>query len=117
MRLKKGDTLPAFRRQIRRKDIERYAEATEDFNPLHTNDDFAMASAFKCIISHGMLVLAYVSEMMAKSFGTEWLTSGGIDARFKHPALVRQIAFSGTCTSILYVKIKETRQYWWVAPK
>ena len=33
-----------------------------------------------------MLVLAYISQMMANSFGKEWLTGGGLNVRFKAPA-------------------------------
>jgi acyl dehydratase len=85
--LKKGAKLPLFQRSVTRRDIEKYAQASGDFNPLHTDDDFARTKAFDSVIAHGMLTLAYVSEMMAGVFGLNWLTGGNMDIRFKHPAL------------------------------
>ena len=40
-----------------------------DHNPLHTDPAFAATTQFGGTIAHGMLVLAYVSELMTAAFG------------------------------------------------
>ena len=37
-------------------------------------------------IAHGMLVLSFISEMMAGAFGPQWLATGSLDVRFRAPA-------------------------------
>lgn len=89
--LKKGDKLPLFTRRVTKKAIQNYARAAGDFNPLHLDDAFAQANDFEGVIAHGMLTLAYVSEMMAAYFGRHWFTGGHMDMRFKHPALANDL--------------------------
>jgi len=66
--------------------IQRYAEASSDFNPIHVDEEFARKTPFGGTIAHGMLVLAYVSETMAASFGRDWLAGGRLKVRFRAPA-------------------------------
>jgi 3-hydroxybutyryl-CoA dehydratase len=66
--------------------IDRYAEATGDYNPIHTDEAFARATPFGGTIAHGMLVLASISEMMARAFAEDWLSGGRLKIRFKAPA-------------------------------
>lgn len=73
-------------RTITQDKIRRYAEAVGDFNPIHVDEEFARNTPFGGTIAHGMLVLAYASEMMAAAFGTGWSRSGRLRARFKAPA-------------------------------
>jgi acyl dehydratase len=66
--------------------IGRYAEASGDGNPLHTDPDFAATTQFGSTIAHGMLVLAYLSEMLTAAFGNAWVADGRMKARFRAPA-------------------------------
>ena len=66
-------------------DIKTYAEASGDHNPLHQDQVFAASTHFGRIVAHGMLVLAYVSEMMTQAFGRHWLETGGLKTRFRAP--------------------------------
>jgi len=84
--LKKGDALPVLKKKITVKRIRDYAQVSGDFNPLHVDENFARKTAFGGIVAHGMLTLAYVSEMMTKLFGEDWLSSGHLDVRFKNSA-------------------------------
>ena len=61
---------------VTQEQINRYAEASGDFNPIHLDAQFAAASSFGRIVAHGMLVLAFLSEMMTTAFGSAWLESG-----------------------------------------
>jgi len=81
-----GQQIPGFTREVVQADIRRYAEASGDFNPIHIDEDFARATPLGGTIAHGMLVLAYMSEMMARAFGDAWDETGRFSARFRSPA-------------------------------
>ena len=81
-----GQALPELRKAVTQEQINRYAEASGDFNPIHLDAQFAAASSFGRIVAHGMLVLAFLSEMMTTAFGSAWLESGKLKGRFRAPA-------------------------------
>ena len=81
-----GQNLPEMKKQIVQKEINLYAKASRDFNPIHIDEEYARKTPLGGTIAHGMLVLAYVSQMMANNFGKEWLTGGSLNIRFKAPA-------------------------------
>ena len=71
---------------ISQEQIDRYADASGDHNPIHVDEAFARTTPFEGTIAHGMLVLASISEMMAAAFGEAWLTRGRLRVRFRAPA-------------------------------
>ncbi len=73
-------------RELTQEKINRYAQAGGDGNPLHTDPEFAARTQFGGTIAHGMLLLAYLSEMMTAEFGSAWLSGGWLKVRFKAPA-------------------------------
>ena len=73
-------------RQVTQEGIRRYAEASGDYNPIHIDEEYARATPFGGTIAHGMLVLTYLSEMMAAAFGVDWLAGGRLKVRFRAPA-------------------------------
>ena len=54
--------------------------------PIHIDQDFAKKTPLGGTIAHGMLILAYVSQMMSTTFGRNWLAGGKLNVRFKAPA-------------------------------
>lgn len=76
-------------KQLSQEQVNEYANAAGDHNPIHIDVAFAEASPFGGTIAHGMLVLASLSEMMARSLGKSWLISGRLRVRFKAPARTR----------------------------
>ena len=72
-------------RTITQAQIDAYAAASGDYNPIHVDPAFAAATPFAGTIAHGMLVLALIGEMMFAAFGDRWLTSGKLKVRFKAP--------------------------------
>jgi 3-hydroxybutyryl-CoA dehydratase len=66
--------------------LNAYADASGDHNPIHINETFAATTPMGGTIAHGMLVLSFISEMMAGAFGERWLASGSLDVRFRAPA-------------------------------
>lgn len=84
--LEAGAALAPVVREVTQEKIDRYAEAGGDRNPLHIDPSFAATTQFGGTIAHGMLVLAYLSEMMTAAFGERWLNSGRLKIRFRGPA-------------------------------
>jgi 3-hydroxybutyryl-CoA dehydratase len=80
---------------ITQEKIARYADASGDRNPLHTDPAFAASSQFGGTVAHGMLVLAYVSEMLTSAFGERWVTGGRMKARFRAPARPGDVVTAG----------------------
>jgi 3-hydroxybutyryl-CoA dehydratase len=66
--------------------IDAYARASGDFNPIHIDEAFARSTPMGGTIAHGMLVLAFLSEMMTAAFGRAWLESGRLEVRFRAPS-------------------------------
>jgi 3-hydroxybutyryl-CoA dehydratase len=81
-----GTQLPPLAKHLTQEQIARYAEASGDHNPLHIDPAFAATTQFGGTIAHGMLVLAFVSEMLTFAFGRAWLDSGRLKIRFRAPA-------------------------------
>jgi 3-hydroxybutyryl-CoA dehydratase len=84
--LKTGQALPEMHIKVTQANIDLYARASGDFNPIHIDPEFARQTPAGGTIAHGMLILAYVSQMMTKAFGKNWLTGGHFNVRFKTPA-------------------------------
>jgi len=84
--ISEGTELFALQKEIIQENINLYAEASKDFNPIHIDEEFAKSTPLGGTIAHGMLILAYVSQMMTSNFGQEWLNSGKLNVRFKAPA-------------------------------
>jgi len=78
--------VPPLSRRVTQEGIRRYAEASGDYNPIHVDEEYARTTPFGGTIAHGMLVLAYLSEMMAAAFGDDWLAGGRLKVRFRAPA-------------------------------
>jgi 3-hydroxybutyryl-CoA dehydratase len=86
MTLAVGTELKPVVKEITQAKIDCYAGAGGDGNPLHTDAEFAARTQFGGTIAHGMLVLAYLSEMLTANFGRAWLGGGRLKVRFKGPA-------------------------------
>jgi 3-hydroxybutyryl-CoA dehydratase len=81
-----GMILPELIKNIVQEDINLYAQASLDYNPIHINEEFAKKTPTGGTIAHGMLILAYVSQLMTNNFGLAWVNSGRLNVRFKAPA-------------------------------
>ena len=60
-----GTPLAGFEREVTEERIRAYAEASGDHNPVHLDHEYAKTTQFGGIIAHGMLSMAFVSELMA----------------------------------------------------
>jgi 3-hydroxybutyryl-CoA dehydratase len=84
--INEGMNLPEIKKPITQENINLYAEASQDFNPIHIDPEFAKQTPLGGTIAHGMLTLSYVSQVMTDIFGRSWISNGILDVRFKTPA-------------------------------
>jgi 3-hydroxybutyryl-CoA dehydratase len=84
--IEEGKALVPVVMHMTQEKINLYAEASGDFNPIHVDEFFAAKTPLGGTIAHGMLSLAYVSEMMTSAFGRSWLSGGKLRAKFKESA-------------------------------
>ena len=93
-------SLAGVAHKVTQAQIARYADATGDHNPLHLDPEFAATTPFGRPVAHGMLVLAFASELLTHSFGRAWLCGGKLRARFRSPVYPGDVVTaSGTLTS------------------
>lgn len=52
-----------FERIICKKDLDKFAELSGNYNPLHTDESYALKSKFGRIIAHGMLTASFFSKI------------------------------------------------------
>lgn len=69
-------------------DLERYAEASGDLNPLHLDKEFAMKAGFEDRVVHGMLNMALLANLLTDNFAADDIVS--YSARFEGVLLVNQ---------------------------
>ncbi|MBI4198501.1 MAG: MaoC family dehydratase [Chloroflexi bacterium] len=81
-----GQDLPSLRKLVTQEQIASYANASGDANPIHLDPAYAAQGPFGRIVAHGMLELAFVSEMLTGAFGRAWLEKGRLRVRFRAPA-------------------------------
>jgi 3-hydroxybutyryl-CoA dehydratase len=55
-------------RTVTAEDVERFAEASGDNNPVHLDEAFAAKSRFGKRIAHGMLSAGYISALLGTKF-------------------------------------------------
>ena len=79
------DALEGAARAVSQEQLRVYADASGDHNPLHLDPAYAAATMFGRPIAHGMLALAFISEMMTDAFGERWLESGSLRVCFRAP--------------------------------
>lgn len=74
--LKAGNDIPPLYKQMTQEMINRWADAVEDYNPLHVDLEYAKKTKFKSTIAPGPLVICYISEMMNDWLGIGWIEGG-----------------------------------------
>ena len=79
--VKVGDELPALvKPPISRTTLALFAGASNDHNPIHIDTDFAKKAGMPDVFAHGMLVMAYMAELVTnwepqsalREFGTRF---------------------------------------------
>ncbi|HZS79053.1 MAG TPA: MaoC/PaaZ C-terminal domain-containing protein [Ktedonobacteraceae bacterium] len=77
-----GDEIPALTKDpVTHLQLVRYAGASGDFNPLHTDPKIGEMIGVGGIIAHGMLIMGFVGQMLSDYVGPGALRKFGV--RFK----------------------------------
>jgi acyl dehydratase len=70
--VKEGDAIPPFVvEKLARMDLVRYAGASGDFNPIHTDEEFAKTAGNPTVFGHGMLTAGFVGKCISDFVGPE----------------------------------------------
>ena len=78
--LKPGDSF-SIPRTFGEEDVQRFADITRDYNPVHFDERFTQTKGFSARICHGLLVAGMISEIGGQM---GWLASE-MNFRFKKP--------------------------------
>jgi acyl dehydratase len=81
-----GDVMTPLSRRVTQDQINAYAEASGDHNPIHVNEEFARMVGLPGTIAHGMLDLGILTDAVARwAGGSDRLAA--IGCRFSKPLL------------------------------
>src|SRR5229473_7919596 len=95
-----GDELPRLvKGPVTHLQLVRYAGASGDFNPLHTDPKFGEMMGTGGIIAHGMLIMGFVGQMLSDYVGP--LALRKFSVRFKSMTRLDDVI---TCTGTITEK-------------
>jgi acyl dehydratase len=72
--------------------MQAFAELSGDFNPLHTDDDFARRKGFEGKVVYGALLVAKVSELIGMRLPGRDSVWASLSLEFLRPLYVEQVA-------------------------
>ena len=75
--------------------INRFAELSSDYNPIHTDPEFAKASSLGGIIAHGSLSLGLIWNSIQRTLPDGSFQNPVLEVRFKIPAYLGDDLKSG----------------------
>ena len=95
-----GDDVPKLvKSPVSHLQLVRYAGASGDFNPLHTDPKIGEAIGIGGIITHGMLIMGFVGQMLSDYVGPTALRKFGV--RFNGMTRINDVI---TCTGTISEK-------------
>jgi acyl dehydratase len=95
-----GDAIPKLvKSPVSQLQLVRYAGASGDFNPLHTDPKFGELAGTGGIIAHGMLIMGFVGQMLSDYVGPTALRK--FDVHFKGMTRIDDVI---TCTGTITEK-------------
>jgi acyl dehydratase len=98
-----GDEIPRLMKTpITHLQLVKYAGASGDFNPLHTDPKIGEAIGTGGIIAHGMLIMGFIGQMLSNYVGPQALRKFGV--RFKG---MTHLGDEITCTGTITEKYEE----------
>lgn len=95
-----GDAIPKLvKSPVTHLQLVRYAGASGDFNPLHTDPKIGELIGVGGIIAHGMLIMGFVGQLLSDYIGPTALRK--FDVRFKGMTRIDDVI---TCTGTITEK-------------
>ena len=89
-----GLQLPVSERVVTREDVEAYAKASGDLNPLHREDGVARAAGFPGIVAHGMLTMGTLVSAIVEWLGDPRALTR-LKVQFRSPVFLGETIESG----------------------
>jgi acyl dehydratase len=84
MNWKLGDPLHELgKEEITTSQLQAYAEASGDFNPIHLDPLFAQEAGYSSVIAHGMLSMAFIADGLVFNFPEREFRVEHFSCRFK----------------------------------
>lgn len=77
---------------VKQEEMDRFAELSGDFNPLHVNNDFACGKGFKGTVVYGALIIAKISRLIGMRLPGRDAVWASISLDFVRPLYVDQPA-------------------------
>jgi 3-hydroxybutyryl-CoA dehydratase len=90
MDLKIGDTFTTTR-EVTDELIRAFASLSEDYNPIHLDEDFAAQTRFGRRIAHGMLSGAFISAVLGNEFKERKIVYLSQTMRFTAPTFIGDV--------------------------
>jgi acyl dehydratase len=98
--LNEGEAIPELRITPDKYLPHRYAGASGDFNPIHIDNDFAMAVGLPRNILHGLWTMAQVARAQTEAAGGDPRSLRRLSVQFRGMGVPEEeIVVSGTVTS------------------
>ena len=69
-------------------DIQKFAEVSGDFNPLHMDEAYAKTTSFGQRIAHGALTASFISAILGNNLPGPGSIFVGLSMRFRRPVYI-----------------------------
>ena len=77
---------------VTRADMRAFANISGDYNPLHTDDDFARSKDFDGTVVYGALLVAKISQLIGMKLPGRDSVWASVSMEFRKPLFVNQLA-------------------------
>jgi acyl dehydratase len=91
--VKVGDTLAPIAHVVSQEVIDRYAVGSLDYNPVHTDIEWAQRArvfGMPCTVGHGMFTMSLMASVVLRSWGCDKLWVKAVETKFTKPVEVGQ---------------------------
>lgn len=75
--------------------ILNYADVTNDYNPIHVDQEFAAKSPMKGVIAHGTMSVALIWQALKNTLGADALNRVHLEIRFVRPVRIDDVVVGG----------------------
>lgn len=91
--VKVGDTLSPISHVVSQEVIDRYAVGSLDYNPVHTDIEWAKRAkvfGMPCTVGHGMFTMSLMASVVLRNWGCDNLRVKTVETKFTKPVEVGQ---------------------------
>lgn len=89
--------------------VQKFAEVSGDFNPLHMDEAYASRSAFRGRIAHGALVASYISCVLGNHLPGPGAVFAGMTMRFERPVRIGDTVICRATVTDVDVKARRVK--------